>query len=438
MNIKKLSLAAFAFGLASCLLVVNAPSSAAEDDREGVEVLARGPLHEAYAAPLDTQPKESPLVRKEPPEPIEEQPPDQKPEGDNIVWIPGYWAWDGEAADFLWISGFWREAPPGRRWVPGNWQKVSDEGWRWMSGFWALEQQEEVLYVPPPPESLERGPTTEAPEEESDYVPGCWIWRETRHVWRPGFWLRHRPDWVWCPASYIWSPAGCVFVEGYWDHPLHDRGLLFAPVRIDRRVIVRNWTYQPSYVIPADALLGALFVRPTTHRYYFGDYFGEREHKAGYVAWLDYHPVRNVRDPNFNYYHVENKRERRWEESLRGLYTARERGEVAPPPRTLKQQTTVVQKLTQQKTENVTINKTVNLTNIKNVTMLAPLNRIDNTAGTALAALAHPSGTPAKAVEPKKVVKLQTINVEQKKQVIEHTTKLREASVQRKQIEEKA
>jgi len=161
MNINKLTPAAFAFGLVSCLLVVNAHHAAEEEDREGVEVLARGPLHEAYAAPLDTQPKESPLVRKEPPEPIEEQPPDQRPEGDNIVWIPGYWAWDGETADFLWISGFWREAPPGRRWVAGHWQKVSDEGWRWMSGFWALEQQEEVLYVPPPPESLERGPTTE-------------------------------------------------------------------------------------------------------------------------------------------------------------------------------------------------------------------------------------------------------------------------------------
>lgn len=32
-------------------------------------------------------------------------PPDQKPEGDDVAWIPGYWAWDDERNDFLWVSG---------------------------------------------------------------------------------------------------------------------------------------------------------------------------------------------------------------------------------------------------------------------------------------------------------------------------------------------
>ena len=74
------------------------------------------------------------------------------------------------------------------------------------------------------------------------YVPGTWAWRG-HYLWRPGFWIGHRPDWVWTPARYVWSPAGFVFVDGYWDYPLATRGVLFAPVYFDRRVIV-----QPAFV----------------------------------------------------------------------------------------------------------------------------------------------------------------------------------------------
>src|SRR5687768_3913616 len=79
---------------------------------EGVEVQLRGPVHEAYAEPTDPQPQAQPVVPRQPPEPIEELPPDQRPEGDDVSWIPGYWAWDEETQDFLWVSGFWRDAPP--------------------------------------------------------------------------------------------------------------------------------------------------------------------------------------------------------------------------------------------------------------------------------------------------------------------------------------
>src|SRR5207248_1484844 len=159
------------------------------------------------------KPEASPVVPKEPPEPIDELPPDQKPEGDNVQWIPGYWAWDDQASDFLWISGFWRDVPPGRRWVPGTWQKV-EGGWQWVAGF--------------------------------------------------------------------------------WDHPLHERGLLFAPVRIDRTVLARRWTYVPSYCVQSDFLLTALFVRPSHQHYYFGDYFERSYVKSGFVPWVDYRYARTV------------------------------------------------------------------------------------------------------------------------------------------------
>src|SRR3954468_18281834 len=82
----------------------------------GVEVLTRGPVHEAYANAVSTQPAAGLLAPKAPPEPIEELPPDQRPEGDNVQWLPGYWAWDEDKQDYLWVSGFWRVPPPGRTW----------------------------------------------------------------------------------------------------------------------------------------------------------------------------------------------------------------------------------------------------------------------------------------------------------------------------------
>jgi hypothetical protein len=83
-----------------------------------------------------------------------------------------------------------------------------------------------------PPPSIDEGPSTPAPDETSTYVPGCWMHRETRYMWRPGFWLGYQPDWVWAPSHYVWTPGGYVFVEGFWDRPFELRGLLFAPVRV--------------------------------------------------------------------------------------------------------------------------------------------------------------------------------------------------------------
>ena len=61
---------------------------------KGIEVQARGPIHEAFATPT-AEAKATPYMNKKPPVPIEEMPPEEKPEG-NVVWIGGYWAWDDD------------------------------------------------------------------------------------------------------------------------------------------------------------------------------------------------------------------------------------------------------------------------------------------------------------------------------------------------------
>ena len=101
----------------------NARQGPGDDDQSGTEVLNRGPIHEAFANPITYDPTTGPVVPNEPSDPIEEQPPDQKPEGDNVQWISGYWAWDDERTDFIWISGIWREPPPDCQWTPGYWDQ---------------------------------------------------------------------------------------------------------------------------------------------------------------------------------------------------------------------------------------------------------------------------------------------------------------------------
>ena len=423
-------------GLGTLLLIptpgtTQDPPPAAGGAPDNFEVLARGPVHEAYANPLDYTPEPGPVAAKAPPEPIEELPPDQKPEGDDVEWIPGYWAWEAEEENYLWVSGFWRDMPPGRRWVPGTWQEAAD-GYHWTPGFWAAEEQETIEYVPPPPRNIDAGPSVRPANETDVYVPGCWVYQETRYFWRPGYWVEYRPDWVWVPAHYVWTPGGCIFVEGYWDRPFHLRGMLFAPIR--PRVDVVAFVYRPTFVIQTDFLLTAMFVGPARRHYYFGDYFEERYERRGFVAWMNYHPVRRAPDPIFAYYRSAYRAQPAWGESLTALYAARRSGAVARPPRTLVQQNTVINNITTNNTTNVNVVKNVNVTNIQNVTVIRPITQVNNTEVTALASLT-PEAPKASAAAPRKVVKMTQVNNTQVNETKERVQQIRNISKQRRDVE---
>jgi hypothetical protein len=373
----KYRLAALAALAALSLLATRGLGADEPDVPEGVEVLARGPVHEAFAEAGDPNPTAANVVPKEPPAPIEEVPPEEKPEGDNISWVPGYWAWDSEASNYMWVSGFWRAVPPGKTWVPGSWQKSGD-GYGRVTGYWADEKGgaggggvEEEELVPEPPATLDRGPSTPAPTADSDYVPGMWVYQTDRFAWRPGFWLRHRPGWVWCPGTYKWTPLGYIYVRGYWDVPLLARGLLYAPVRFSPRVLVRRgFFYRPSFLIQPDFLLGSLFVRKGTRRYYFGDFYDVKL-RTRYIPWVDYRYGRGLYDPNYTYYRRFYAGRPAWEKNLVALYAGRRSGTIARPPHTLVAQTTLIKNYTTRKTGGAVVSKTVNITNIQNVTAIS-------------------------------------------------------------------
>jgi hypothetical protein len=353
----------------------------------GADVQARGPVHEAYGEPTNPVGAAGVVVAKEPPAAIEEAPPEEKPSGDSIVWIPGYWGWDDEARDYLWISGFWRAVPPGRSWTPGHWQKVT-AGYQWVAGFWGKPEVVETEYLPAPPASLDRGPSVPAAVATDSYVPGCWIYRVKRYVWRPGYWVAYRPGWVWTPACYRWSPAGYIYVAGYWDVPLLDRGLLFAPVRFVRPVyLAPRYVYRPTFVVQPDFLCGALFVRVGLPCFYFGNYF-EPRYQRTYVSWVNYRVGRVGFDVNFSYYRAAYIKQPGWERNLRTLYVDRYAGRIARPPVTLVQQTTVINNISRARTTNVVVNKNINLTHIQNVQVLQPIKKVNTLQVTAMASLA--------------------------------------------------
>ena len=305
------------------------------EDASGGEVLTQGPIHEAFAQPVLYDPKASPVVPKSVPAPIKELAPDQKPEGANVQWIPGYWSWDDSRNDFLWVSGVWRAIPQGRQWVPGYWNPV-DGGSQWVPGYWGTTDTTQVQYLPAPPASLEQGPTSPAPAANAIWAPGLWTWQDSQYQWRPGFWVNNQPNWMWSPASTSWTPNGYVSNSGYWDYPLATRGQLFAPVYFGQGVYNRpNFAYTPGVGLLTSALAYSLFARPTSHSYLFGDYYGANNYQSGIYPSYAFHNSRYGYDPIYAYSAAQNMPNNpRWANEMHDVYQYRRDHAEARPPRT--------------------------------------------------------------------------------------------------------
>lgn len=311
-----------------------APRTQAEVE-EGVEILTRGPVHEAFAETISFDPEPGVIVAHEPPEPIEEIAPDQRPEGENVAWIPGYLAWDDEREDFLWVSGIWRDLPPGRQWMPGYWTVV-ESGYQWISGYWADAALTDIQYLPAPPASVEVGPNIAAPSDNHNWLPGCWIWQQNNYAWQPGYWAPMQADWDWVPAHYVSSPRGYVFVNGYYDHAVARRGVLFAPVYLNAGVYSRRgYSYSPTTVINLQWFTAHLFSRPQYHHYYFGDYYANSYNTRGFYPSFSYASRGYGYDPFYARQRWNNREDRDWQRGIERDFANRRDHEDQRPPHTL-------------------------------------------------------------------------------------------------------
>ena len=336
MNLKKYKLLGRLTALAVSGTMLGSGITMAQEsaDPAGAEVLTRGPVHEAFAGTVTFNPEPGIIVDQAPPALIEEVPPEQRLEGDNVEWIPGYWAWDEDQNDFLWISGIWRNLPPGREWVPGYWAEVEGRH-QWTSGYWEDSETSEVTYLPEPPRSVESGPNIEASSNDQTWVPGNWVYRDDRYAWRAGYWVDARENWSWTPAYYRWTQRGHVYVDGYWDYPVVRRGTVFAPVRFQHEYISRpNYYYTPSTVISLSVFSNHLFLRPNYGHYYFGDYYEPRYRDRGFYASYSYSSSRRGYDPIYSYNRWENRNDRQWDRQRQDYYEYRRDHAEARPPRT--------------------------------------------------------------------------------------------------------
>ena len=297
-----------------------------------VQVLASGPIHEAFAEAVGLDPEPGIEAPAKPPARIEEVPPSSKPEGD-VQWIPGYWAWDEDRSDFIWVSGIWRVPPPGRYWVSGYWAP-STSGYRWISGYWAGADESRTAYLPAPPESVEVGPSSLAPSADHTWIPGGWVWVGARYAWRPGYWSLVHPDWIWVPAGYLWTPRGYLFVSGYWDYTVIHRGILYAPVYIPHRSYFRAaFAFSPGVVISLNIFDDALFLRPRHRHYYYGDYYARKHLQRGIYPWYSPQARRAVYDPIYAHQRWHHRYDRRWENRLEASFqTRRDRAASRPHP----------------------------------------------------------------------------------------------------------
>jgi hypothetical protein len=287
-----------------------------------VQVLTSGPIHEAFAEPVALNPEPGIVVPKAPPARVEEIPPEQKPVGD-AQWIPGYWAWDGDKDDFIWVSGIWRVPPPDRQWVVGYWEPVSN-GYQWISGYWASAYAQETEYLPEPPESLEIGPTSNAPSTDYTWIPGCWRWHYGRYAWRPGYWAVVKPHWIWVPDHYIWTPRGCIFIGGYWDYIVIHRGVLFAPVFFPTRLhFGLTFAFTPGVVVSLSVFDNDLFLRPRYCHYYYGNYYAPKYYKRGIYPWFSLHAGRVAYDPIYAHQRWDHRNDHEWANRLQTRFYKR-------------------------------------------------------------------------------------------------------------------
>ena len=318
-----------ALGLNSAIALQRGPPGG----EEGVEVLTRGPVHEAFAETMTFDPEPGVVVAKAAPDAIEELPPEQKPEGANVDWIPGYWAWDDERSDFLWVSGIWRALPPGRQWVPGYWGE-SGRGSQWTSGYWADAKASEVEYLPEPPATVEAGPNIAAPSADHIWLPGCWVWQQNRYAWRPGYWATASRTGSGSRPLRLGAARLCLrrWLLRLLGRP---RGVLFAPVYFNssiyyaaRLLLLAGDGDQPGRVRQPSLLAAEL--RPLLLRRLLRLQLRHR----GFSPWFSFNSSRYGYDPFYAHQRWHHRNDREWEQNVQADFQHRRDHEDARPPRT--------------------------------------------------------------------------------------------------------
>jgi hypothetical protein len=180
---------------------------------------------------------------KAPPSPIIERPSGVRPDR-NARWIAGYWDWDTERDEYVWVGGSWQIPPAGSIWVAGRWDRDA-AGWYWIPGQWSRRGNPADVAVNGP-RWRTTGPPADHPDDEPApapgpdffFVPGHYAPDGDRLAWKPGFWSRSQPGWDWIPSRWVRRANGWDFREGYWVRD-PDAPVVVINPRARRRIVAR-------------------------------------------------------------------------------------------------------------------------------------------------------------------------------------------------------
>ncbi|HMP16865.1 MAG TPA: YXWGXW repeat-containing protein, partial [Gemmatales bacterium] len=246
--------------------------------------------------------------------------------------------YDPEKTDFIWVSGFWRNAPPGRVWSAGEWRLENGQH-RYIPGYWkSATESSWRVDLPEPPASVEAGPNVPARHEDAIWIPGHWVHRGESYVWRPGYWAEVEDNMVWMPGQYVYTGNGYRFVNGYWDYCLEDRGLLFAPVTFTSPLWLNpGWAFRPCFGINIGfgggwgwgwgGFYNNLYMGPGFGNFWFGNFCNPWCWGAGFRPWC-WNGARGFANPIFNHYCWLNRGNPGWRNNVQQTFAARQFGVI--------------------------------------------------------------------------------------------------------------
>jgi hypothetical protein len=246
-----------------------------------LSVLEKGVIHEGFAEPAAHVRGRGVTAPKAPPAPVGELPPEPKPAGEAVKWLPGYWHWDAERSDFVWVCGCYRNVPPDCAWEPGRWKDARGK-WAYFPGYWRPAEAKSLpANLPEPPAPKEEVATAPKGNSNAMWAPGVWEYEGGKFEWQPGYWPPAFERMIWQQGQYVAAEGGYAFVPGHWDYPLEERGVLFSPVFFSQAQRERRgWSYRPQVPISFGSASGwgrggafdSLSIGPNFNNYYFGDY----------------------------------------------------------------------------------------------------------------------------------------------------------------------
>lgn len=262
-------------------------------NERGIRPKAISPIHEAFAVQEND---EVILIstKNEPPAPIKEKIPPQP--DSSLHWISGYWQWSTMDDDFVWVSGTWRRPPTGHRWISGHWKKNGDAVWVRLPGFWIKSSENELQYLPKmPPEPISDWPIMTG--ENTFWVKGHWECCSEGYVWVEGYEASIVPGFVYSSSRYVWSESGerngYVFIEGFYDWSLEDRGFAYPSVTAVSRN-QENIVYEPEHLRVQELLVNLFPYYPNYSMLFFlnyqqhPDFWTSRGDFPTWWAWCDW------------------------------------------------------------------------------------------------------------------------------------------------------